>query len=206
MKIRQGFVSNSSSASFIIRFKSSRSYKDVVDMVRKSDEWLDKRWDETEKEEWDWEAGVANVIKDIKRKKVKITPIGKYYIKQNGKFLEIHPDTTMMNDWMDIPAWPFIRALSENRIPGLELDSITQTYDEHSECNQPAEFDHISWEYDSAIVNPWGDKEPDKNEVDKAVKHQQEIDYEYMTYLSNIDSPLTEQEQKNLAKNHLTKM
>jgi len=44
MKMRNGFVSNSSSSSFVVTFKYSKSYDELVDLIRLSDEWVDEHW------------------------------------------------------------------------------------------------------------------------------------------------------------------
>ena len=203
MKIRQGFVSNSSSASFIVSFKSTLPIEDVKTMVRTSSEWLDRWWDVTEKEQRDWP---KHGIKTTKTTIKKIPAIGLTYVKEANGVYEIKPDTTMFNDWMDIPEWKFIRALSEGRVPNTELSEIIQTTDEYDDCHNKVSFNKICWEYEYDVLqkDKYGKTKP--NETQKAVKQQNEYNYEYLAYLASINSSLSEDEEIELAKQHLDRM
>lgn len=190
MKIRTGFVSNSSSASFVVSFKSNLDEKEIVKLIKESDSWLSKRWDEA------YDDGRP------------------FYTKNNGEF-EIQPYTTMFNDWMDVPAWRFIRAISENRIPGVTLGKIIQTQDEYEDCRKQVDFDSYCWEFSSYIMEENYsnvDHETKQKEKKRALKNlrdatgkQEFVNYEYIEYLSNINADLSKEEEVFLVKNHLTK-
>lgn len=199
MKNREGFVSNSSSASFIVKFKSDFSRDQLATFIRKSDEWLDKWWDVTEREAWDWSAGIDNRKKIIET----IVPAGEQFLVEGDGYFTINPETTMMNDWRDIPLWQLIRALHEGRVPGSKLIENRQVFEEHSDCNILIDkVDTTCWEYDQAILHPG--KNVKAGRISEAKLLQEEIEYEYLTFLSKINAPLTEEETLLLAKKHLT--
>lgn len=208
MKIRNGFVSNSSSASFVVSFETSLSKNKIEEYIRKSDKWLDERWEKTEKK----------ILKPICMKTGVFDYNDELYESKSETFIEnkednvfeIKPETTMFNDWGDVPSWKFIRAIYENKIPGINLVDITQIEKEYENCSMEVDFDPYCWEYDSYIIkeeyklySDLGNKS--SKMVKEAEKKQKFIDYEYYEYLSKINIPLTEEEELFLVKNHLTK-
>lgn len=195
MKIRNGFVSNSSSASFIIKFNSSLSKDRIIEIIKKSDEWLDEKWDKTIREMFNWSQNTPEEESE------EIEPLSKTFFGKDGNDYFIKPATTMFNDWMDVPAWQLIRALNEGRIQKTELVENRKTFDGYSECDELVEFDKYCWEYNSAILDPYENMDP--NDIPEANEKQNDIEYEYLNYLSKIDVPLTENEIQYLAKQHL---
>ena len=192
MKIRNGFVSNSSSASFIIKFSFTGEQDDVINKLRKSSEWVDKQWE-------DWTASPDSIFKEERTFQG-----NKHGLVFDGKEATYQLYTTMFNDWADIGGWKFVRALSDNRIPGMKLSSLIQTEDEYNSCHKEVEFDKWCWEYDSCIINPWRDKIDDED-VKEAKEKQDELELEYMIYLSNIGATFTDEEKVYLAKGQLSK-
>ena len=196
MKIRMGFVSNSSSASFIIKFKTSLSFDDMAEYIKKSDEWIAKRWDEEKREKVDWK----NLSKKTKPKFEKCTPMREEFLFKTDNGWEIRPSTTMFNDWMDVPAWVFIRAVNEGRIDGIELEKIIKTEEEYDDCLKDDEFNIHCWSWD------YLEREDEPEESKKETfEREEEITYEYIKYLSMIGSKLTQEEEIYLSKNLLIK-
>lgn len=197
MKIRTGFVSNSSSASFIIRFKTSLSYDDIATYIKKTNDWIASRWDEDKREKVDWK----NLTKKkTKPKFEKCTPFKDEFLFKTNDGWEIHPSTTMFNDWTDVPAWPFIRAINEGRIDGIELEKIIKTEEEYEDCLKEDGFNIHCWSWDYLER----EDEPEENKKETLEK-EEEIKYEYMSYLHKVGVTLTEEEERYLAKNYLVK-
>lgn len=195
MKIRAKFVSNSSSASFIVKFKSDKSRDEIATMIRKSNEWLDEYWDKTERETWDWFDGFNN------KEKIKetITPKGETFLTQDGEIFSIHTDAAVMNDWTDLLAWQFIRGLHEGRIPFAELIENRKIFDEYTECDEVVkDFDKFCWEYDSYVISSLGKSSPE--DIKQAYDRQHKVEMEYIDYLASIGINLSKEEQINLTK------
>ena len=111
MKVRNGFVSNSSSASFIIYFGSDKDYNELKEMINKS----------------------HNLRKNTLFDQCKLNNEDEIYSLELG--------TGMFNDWTDVPGWKFVRALHEGKINNSRLYSILQTSSEDSIRNEQVEFD-----------------------------------------------------------------
>lgn len=208
MKIRSGFVSNSSSASFIISFKSSLTEKEIAEIIRKSDSYLDEKWDATSEYGYDAKDIFNSTLgKPPEKKLVKRTPEKNKFFKAYEDGFEIYPSTTMFNDWMDVPAWKFVRALSENRIPSIKLNKIIQTEEEYDTIKKETSFEVQCWEsesYEHDVEVDRFDSEKEKSKSKKeAEKRQKYVSYEYLSYLSKIGVHLTKDEEVFLAKNHL---
>jgi hypothetical protein len=202
VKKRSGFVSNSSSASFIVKFHTDKSREELEGMIRKSNVWLDKRWDKTEIEEYDWSRFKSGGTKDLPKKMVEVEPEKDKFLKGQEKEFEIHPETSMFNDWTDVPGWVFIRAIDEGRIPDVFLDEIIQTEDEYNDVNEPVDFDITTWEYQEYVENPTVN--PTDEDVKKALETQRQRDVEYLLYLSKIGVPLSDEETIFIAKHKLS--
>jgi len=194
MKIRTGFVSNSSSASFVIKFKTSLSFDEIAEYIKKSDDWIAKRWDETKREKFDWK----NLNKE--KEYEECTPMREIFLFEMEDGWEIRPSTTMFNDWMDIPAWPFIRAINENRIDDIKLEKIIKTEEEYEDCLKEDVFNIHTWSWDYLKR-----KDEPKESKKETYKKEEEITYEYFKYLGMIGSKLTQEEEVYLSKNLLTK-
>jgi hypothetical protein len=169
MKVRTGFVSNSSSASFVIKFKSSLSEDELIDLISKSSKWLNK------------------IEKDENVKSPTIARFGRYdpILQRNGKNYLLSTSTTMFNDWTDVAAYNFIRALNEKKIEGLQLITIIQYGEEDDSSNGTRiKFDPNCWE---------------KQQKEKSDR-QQDLDEEYLYYLAKIEAKLTEKESIDAAK------
>lgn len=141
MKIRLGFVSNSSSASFIVSFKSNKTYEEVKKLILEdsSASHLSKPqmivdWTESK------ERG-ETVYKQISE-----GPQIDKYLELDGSTYRFKPSTIMFNDWGDIPGWSFIRALIEGKIEGLKPDHLIQDFDGHDECFREVDFKEIGFE------------------------------------------------------------
>jgi len=199
MKIRSGFVSNSSSASFIIKFKSQLPEEEISNYIRKSDKWLDERWDATQRRVFDFDAMRQNgATKDKMHKYEPCTPYKDEFFYKEEDGWNITPYTTMMNDWMDVPAWQFIRAISEGRIEGIKLEHIIQTESEYESTNSFVEFDVHTWEYGDL------DREDESNKI-SIYEKEDDTSYNYIKYLSSVGVKITDEESVFLAKNHLSK-
>lgn len=205
MKIRSGFVSNSSSASFIISFKANCSRSEVEEMIRLSDEWLDKHWNTTRAEGIDfsaWKKGTKSLPTKVKI--VKCSPKRNVLKREErtNKY-SINVDTSMFNDWTDVPAWKFTRSISEKRNPKAELIEIRKTEEEYSDCNRIDEFVPYVWNIESAGNGKLKCTYGDAAEKKKALDHQENIEMCYLEYLHNINSELTKDEVFRLSKYQL---
>lgn len=159
MKIRSGFVSNSSSASFVLKFKSTYDKGTVSEHL--SHIYDDQNW----------------VKEKFRKNKVKPDKDGIYTMSL---------DTNMFNDWYDVIEWPLVRMLFDKDLinTGYELVSLTQTEEEYSDCNYPAEFENKTWEedwYKSESLNKKDDKK-----IIEMTKEREKIDGEYANFLYHI--------------------
>lgn len=201
MKIRLGFVSNSSSASFIITFKTRVSSKRVEKVIRISDKWLSEQWDQTEREDWDWSKSKL-LQGQMVTKTVPCDP-WKNKIKKEKDVYKISVDTSMLNDHTDIPAWKFVRALSEDKIPDFKFIELLQTGGDDTSISDVIDFDKRCWEYREYVVGEsLGKKDSD---VAKAVKKQESVEIVYLEYLADIGTDLPEEDVLKLAKFQLNK-
>ena len=196
MKKREGFVSNSSSASFIIKFTAKSSCL-ANKTIRKSDDHVDEYWDKqrvTYSESWSSYFARKN-DPSLKPEKEKFTnpPYKTTHLKRSEDVYELTQETSMFNDWYDITCWPFIRAISENRIDGIKLIEILQTEEEYSNCNKLVDFDK----------NPWNWNYEDEKEA--ALQTMIDHENEYLKYLDKIKQKLSTEETIELTKAYLNK-
>jgi len=121
MKIRSGFVSNSSSASFVVKFTSEHTKYEIQ-------QHLDELY--------------AN---DSFRKSKEYGGLRSY-----PEYYEIEASTTMFNDWYDVTEWPFIRMLCEidPKLSGYTLLNLIQTEEEYDSCEKEVRFDEHPWDYE----------------------------------------------------------
>lgn len=134
MKIRNGFVSNSSSSSFVLTFKYSKSYDELVDLIRLSDEWVDEQWENFPVQDFESRLGLSKAEPSLEEEALGF----KHYLKQiDESTFELQLSTTMFNDWTDVPAWTFLRALLENQIDGASEEDvkIVQTEEQGFDSN-----------------------------------------------------------------------
>lgn len=119
MKRREGFVSNSSSASFIVKFTSAYPEETVQKHLN--------------------ELYVTHKYRKDREYKGIETHSGQYWISAQ---------TTMFNDWFDVVEWPFIKMLSEvdSDFSGYSLIEIRQIEDECGICDSTVSFDGRTWE------------------------------------------------------------
>lgn len=121
MKIRSGFVSNSSSASFVVKFTSEHAEDEVQEHLNElyANDWFRK-----------------SKIYD------KLKSFPDHY--------EIEASTTMFNDWYDVTEWPFIRMLCEidPKLSGYTLLNLIQTEEEYDSCEKEVRFDEHPWDYE----------------------------------------------------------
>ncbi len=118
MKIRSGFVSNSSSASFVVKFTSIHSQDEVQQHLNELYANRSFRKDKTYE-------GLKSFVDHY----------------------EIEASTTMFNDWYDVNEWPFIRMLCEidPKLSGYILLSLIKTEEEYSSCSIETRFDPRPW-------------------------------------------------------------
>ena len=180
MKIRSGFVSNSSTASFVVTFQTKASSKRIEKVIRTSDKFLSEKWDSTERDEWDWDkTDVAS--SNWVTKKVPCDP-WKNKIEKEKDVYKVPLYTSMLNDYMDIPAWKFVRALSENKISNFKFIELLQTEGDYVDINDVVDFDKYCWEYREYIVK--GDLRRKDSDVGKAIKKQESVEISYLEYLA----------------------
>lgn len=178
MKIRKGFVSNSSSASFIIKFKSSLPKDEIGDYITLGDSYLKSVWDKPQSV---LDMGESDFAKGkIKYKNIDEIPLKERKLKEDDLYYYYETDTTMFNDWTDVPGWKFIRLINEDKHPNIKLVKIQQTYDGHEEVDIEAEFDPYVWNH-----------KEDKIE-------QFKVEKEYVQYLADIGIEITNEELKKL--------
>lgn len=139
MKIRNGFVSNSSTASFIVTFSATIPQKDVEQIIRLS---------ESSRFSYELvfrfaEDGAVEAINrgEEEERKEWIIPMEKNMF----GFYDMELSTFMFNDWMDVDCWKFVRMLAENRNSKLSLVQIIKTEEEYTDCYEYVSFDPQTW-------------------------------------------------------------
>jgi hypothetical protein len=144
MKLRNGFVSNSSSASFVIIIKSTLPQKTVEEYIRKSDKHLDEIWDKEEKEIFNgFDGRKANY-----RTEKCLPRRTEYFKKLDENLYEFDTETSMFNDWRDVAGCLFIETALEGRIKDVDIVKIVSDYGEQD--------DEIIYDF-----RPWQKKEID---------------------------------------------
>ncbi len=157
MKKREGFVSNSSSASFIISFRSIKNIKDVIKDINASKKWYDNMG----------------------------YPCENNLIEKDGIYL-LSTSTTMFNDWYDIAAWPFIRMLDEKADSDYEIIRINQIEEEWSDCDLTVRFNPITWEIDDIIFYDKRGEPVNEKSKNIALKNQGAYEFFYEEYLEYL--------------------
>jgi hypothetical protein len=167
MKIRNGFVSNSSTASFIVTFSANNVSQEDIEQIIKlsesnrhsfvltfrfSDDGTVEGADRDE-EERDWSVPIE---------------------KNMFGFYDVELSTVMFNDWMDVDCWTFARMLAENKNSKLSLVHIVQTEKEYADCYEYVTFDKMCWDSHNSR----------ESLADK--RRQREIEKEYDKYLENL--------------------
>lgn len=202
MKKRSGFVSNSSSASFIINFSSEKSWTEIEHYIYNCDEGLINRWNEHKTKTYNWSQILKN--KTLKEEEIEVDgdPRRNDFIDHNDGKYSLYADTTMFNDWTDIIYWKFIRALSEDKFLKIKLDSIIQTIEEYDDCNKEVKFNKVVWEYGDMIDRPDDDyyKKMSNQEKQEIIKEQYDIDMSYKEYIADMGVVMTEEEVLEIAK------
>src|SRR6056297_2507054 len=130
MKIRNGFVSNSSSASFVITINTSLDDSEIENYIRQSDEWVDKWWEGGEYQSLNISA-IMNSNEHKEETKYREPVKDEIFSRENENTIKINLYTLMFNDWTDVPAWKFVRAISEGKIPEIKKFEIVQTENEY---------------------------------------------------------------------------
>ncbi len=205
MKKRIGFVSNSSSASFIINFSSEKSWKEIEHYIYESEPNLIKIWNEHKKKSYDWGKVFQKGIKSKLDDEIEIDgdPRRNDFIDRGDGKYTLDSSSTMFNDWISMPYWKFIRALDEGRIKGLKLDSIIQTEDEYDTVEEEVKFNPLGWELENIEDSYY--KEMSKQEKDDIIDEQRDIDLSYKEYLSNLGEFISEEEKLEVVKFLLNK-
>jgi hypothetical protein len=142
------------------------------------------------------------VIKRVKNpKKKKVHHIGKSrQLIQTGNKFTFSVDTIMFNDWTDVPAWKFIRALYEKRIIDIKLVEIIQTEDEMDTISKKVKFNRKRWNIKWAENSEKTGGGLSKKEIKEAFDQQEEADMEFLEYLHVIGQKLRENDLHKLAK------
>lgn len=172
MKIRNGFVSNSSTASFIVTFSANvpPDYfcieQDIEQMIKLSEPnrhcfTLSVRFTDE---------GAVETMQDEEEREWSI-PIDRNMF----GFYDLELSTSMFNDWMDVECWKFVRMLAENKNNKLSLVHIIQTEDEYRNCYEYVTFDKLCWDSRSDSASFLADR-----------KRQKEIETEYEKYLETL--------------------
>lgn len=177
MKVRLCFVSNSSSASFVVKFESSLPRDQIENFIRKSDENVDKEWD----------LDIEYIIEIGKKRFSNMKEAYKKNLQSDGFIYELKQFTSMFNDWNDVPCSKFIRALSENRIEGIKLIEILKTEEEFYNINKVVEYDPKPWNYNDS---------EDKEKIDKLLEKN---NLEYLEYLKQINQTVSDDETIKIA-------
>ena len=179
-------------------------------MIRFSDKWISEHWDTVRAEQIDFSAWTKSnkangkLSLPTKTKMVRCSP-KRNILKRDGRTnkYSINVDTTMFNDWTDVPAWKFTRSLSEKRNPKAELVEIRKTEEEYSDCNKVDEFVPYVWNIEAKENGKLKCTCGDAAEKKKALDHQEDINMHYLEYLSSIDAELTKDEIFKLSKYQL---
>jgi len=176
MKNRLGFVSNSSSASFIIKFQTSKTKEEIEFDIKNVNSWVEEHW---ENSSW-------NYLRD--------KPIQRLSYDHQENCWVVLSETSMFNDWMDVDIWLFVRMLSEipKEISKYTLNKIIQVdyEDEKEVVFDPRSFLLI---YSDPSVLKEGNE------------RKTEYDDQFLEYLYKINIPLTEEQINYLAKYQLMK-
>ena len=186
MKVREGFVSNSSTASFIVIFRTKEFCfrEEVEQAVRLSDKWLDEYWDRVEVEEPAFsEIFLPREERKLGTTTVSCEPESRILTEIDEMTYSLDLYTSMFNDWMDVPTWKFVRMISEKKDSRFELISIVQTEEEYSTVEYSVTFNSTVWEMDN--------RDPAEGRFVGAVKRQREVDKEYKEYLKMMKETKT---------------
>ncbi|MDR0841826.1 MAG: hypothetical protein LBP68_00210 [Acidobacteriota bacterium] len=215
MKIRTGFVSNSSSASFVCRFTSKLPRETLDALIRICSEYLDEQWDVTEKEAMNWKtmrkvkASGKTSWSSPTYKIVKCKPLKDRMLLQIGRSQYIlMRDTVMYEDFRNIDIWPFVRALYAQRIPDTQPMKIELE-------DQPYSIDgmDVSEIYGNATAKYWNGSKPRSGKINaeetegflrfqpweltqrsndrNGLKGKKAADQEYLQYLEKIEDILS---------------
>ena len=167
MKIRNGFVSNSSTASFIVTFSASKVTKEDIEKIIKLSEPNKHTFSLVFRFADD--GTVESIDRDSEEREWSI-PIEKNML----GFYDVELSTSMFNDWMSVDCWKFVRMLAENKNSRFSLVHIIQTEDEYRNCYEYVTFDKFCW-----------DSQNSRNSIaDK--RRQKEIEKEYEQYLETL--------------------
>jgi hypothetical protein len=203
MKIRTGFISNSSSASFVIRFESNLPEDTIDKYITESDIWLKKRWFATKKEKlnFSW-LKKGKKGKPKKEKKPVYEPCETEKSKnltKDGNTYGLTLDTVMFNDWADVSGYRFVWALSENRIKDIDLIEIRQTEEEYSDCDDIVAFAAEPWE----LLERNFDLKDEEEKMQEAKKEYADRKYSLLYYLNNIGQEIKPEEHLGFIKDCL---